>query len=400
MKYFFVLGNHPSLSVAELSAMFPSAKDGLISQNIFIFDIPEKINPEEIIRRLGGTIKLGLIKEELSGYNTETLIKSSTALIEPKNITGKFQFGVSYYGDKKVNTKVIGMEIKKFLKNAGISCRHVTSRDPVLSSVVVEQNKLIGRGIEIILIQSDNRILVGQTLAVQPFKELSFRDYGRPSRDDHSGMIPPKLAQIMINLSSPLLNRRGAGGKVLLDPFCGSGTIITEALLMGYDNIIGSDVSSKAIEDTEKNIQWIIQNFQLQIAQPELHNLDAISLSKKIKPNSIDVIVTEPYLGPQRGSIDIQKIIYELETLYSKSLAEFQKVLKPGGRVVMIWPLFYTKQHLHQLNPKLNNFTIINPLPSELQKYKQLRLTNRNTMIYNRAGQKVWREIVILEKKK
>jgi len=66
---------------------------------------------------------------------------------------------------------------------------------------VVEQNKLIESGIEFCLIVDKNRVFLGKTLVVQPFKDLSKRDFGRPARDDHSGMIPPKLAQMMINLA-------------------------------------------------------------------------------------------------------------------------------------------------------------------------------------------------------
>ena len=122
-------------------------------------------------------------------------------------------------------------------------------RSPTLSSVVVEQNKLTtAQGAEIVIVQFDKKLFLGKTIAVQPFKELSFRDYGRPARDDYSGMLPPKLAQIMLNLSG------AKPADTILDPFCGSGTILTEAMLMGYQDLVGSDVSSKAIEDTGKNI--------------------------------------------------------------------------------------------------------------------------------------------------
>ena len=57
---------------------------------------------------------------------------------------------------------------------------------------------------------------LGQTLVVQPFKVLSKRDFGRPARDDHSGMLPPKLAQIMINLAR---RNDDISTKTILDPF-------------------------------------------------------------------------------------------------------------------------------------------------------------------------------------
>lgn len=83
----------------------------------------------------------------------------------------------------------------------------------------------------------------------------------------------------------------------------------------------------------------------------------------------------------------------------------------------MIWPVFRRSLSLrgtphlrgteaisrmstlvNTLNPNLNGFTIINPIPANLRKNIWLNLTDRGTIIYGREGQKIWREIVILEK--
>lgn len=391
MKYFFILGNNPTLSIAEILAVFGENKDIFLNSGILIRGTIKEINTRKIIKKLGGTIKIGEIIGESSG-GQEQILRKITGSLKPGE--GKFKFGISYYGKGKFNIKPLGMEIKKYLKEKGASCRWVTSRDPVLSSVVVEQNKLTDKGIEIVLIQENSKILIGKTLSVQPFKELSFRDYGRPARDDRSGMLPPKLAQIMINLSGAAMQRSA----VILDPFCGSGTILTEAMLMGYENVIGADISKKAIEDTEKNIKWTKENFECRISNVKLLNRSVLELSKFIKPNSVDAIITEPYLGPQRGKVDFKKITVELENLYSKSLAEFKKILKSNGRVVMIFPVFQKSRASQILFPNLNGFKIINPIQKNVQNNKFINLTNRNTIVYGREGQKVWREIVVLEK--
>ncbi|MFH1661594.1 MAG: DNA methyltransferase [Candidatus Falkowbacteria bacterium] len=396
MKYFFVLGNNKTLSIAEISAIFGLYNSPVggknkffLLYNIFILETDKEINAKNLIKRIGGIIKIGIINNEINAKNINIIKENIVNSININKISGKFKFGFSYYGKDKFNIKPLAMETKKYLKEKGISCRWVISREQTLSSVVVEQNKLTSNGLEIILIENNNKILVGKTLATQPFKELSFRDYGRPARDDKSGMLPPKIAQIMINLSQAKLDDN------ILDPFCGSGTILTEALLMNYKNLIGSDSSQKAIDDTKKNINWIIKNYKLRIMNYELINNNSTQISKFIKPNSINAIITEPYLGPQRGKIDIKKTIHELEQLYSKSLEEFKKVLKKDGRVVMIFPVFYKK---HFINPNLNGFKILNFIPNQLLNNKNINLTNRNTIIYGREGQKVWREIVVLKK--
>jgi tRNA G10 N-methylase Trm11 len=215
-------------------------------------------------------------------------------------------------------------------------------------------------------------------------------------------MLPPKLAEIMINLSGAgavdaVSGAKGGGGEkegniVVYDPFCGSGTILTEAMLMGIRSLIGSDISAKAVDDTKSNIAWVRDKFNLPETGCRLFKKSAIELSKFIPPQSVDAIVTEPYLGPQRGSVDIGKVKRELEKLYSDALREFGKVLKSDGRVVMVWPMFLIAHNskIITLDFNLSDFTIVKP------EIKIPGITERGTYIYGREGQKVWREIVVL----
>jgi tRNA G10 N-methylase Trm11 len=70
-------------------------------------------------------------------------------------------------------------------------------------------------------------------------------------------MIPPKLAQVMINLARR--DEADFQDKILFDPFCGSGTILMEAYLMGIKNIIGSDLSDRELfQIVNKTYNWII----------------------------------------------------------------------------------------------------------------------------------------------
>jgi tRNA G10 N-methylase Trm11 len=248
-----------------------------------------------------------------------------------------------------------------------------------LSSVVVEQNKLLTKGVEIVLAADGGRTLVGHTMAVQAFKDLGKRDFGRPNRDDASGMLPPKVAQMMINLAE-IKDYNG----LVLDPFCGSGTVLQEALLMGFNNVAGTDLSPKAIEDSKENIVWLKEKFALTGTKTNIFLKNATKLSESFKPESVEAIVCEPYLGPQ------------LEDLYTKALREFSKILKPHGRVVMIFPMFFGNK---PINPDYYKFEIKSSIPEEWKTNSLIKVTPRNTIVYGRAGQKVFREIVVLEKK-
>lgn len=375
-QYFFVLGSNPELSFTEIATVLGIKEKKLITKEILVLETENEIIPENLIKKLGGIIKIGIFHEELKNPNSLDL-QLSLAKIASKakgaNGDGKFCFGISVYGEAIQKPLVLGLELKKYFREQGLSCRLVTSREAQLSSVVVTQNKLIGKGIELVIAKKDGKVFVGQTLAVQDFKDLSKRDYGRPARDDESGMLPPKLAQIMINLAG-----LRSSEATILDPFCGSGTVVTEAMLMGFQNIIGSDLSPKAVSDTRENVNWMRKRYDLERANIKIINRNVVNLSKVIKAETVDAVVTEPYLGPQRGLKNIPLVVENLEELYSQALAQFDLILKPGGRVVMIWPVFYGENHI---KPRLGNFTKV------------------YSVLYGRSGQKVFREVVILDKK-
>jgi tRNA G10 N-methylase Trm11 len=204
--------------------------------------------------------------------------------------------------------------------------------------VTVQKNNLIKKGFEFVITRDGDRYSLARTVAVQPFEDWGTRDFGRPERDDVSGMLPPKLARMMLNISGA--DPEGA----LLDPFCGSGTIISEAIALGFNNITGTDISEKAVEDTKKNIEWLMKKMPDTGAKIKIFVADANDLSKKLTANSIDAIVSEPYLGqPLKGRetrAELAKQADELKLMYISALKELNKILKNNGMVVFILPKF------------------------------------------------------------
>lgn len=346
----------------------------------------DKIDPQTI-NRLGGTVKIGQI---IDAYPKNAPHKLSFALsgLLP---TGekRISFGFSNYSGAPIREKQLGMELKKMITESGQSARWVMSKEKVLSSVVVEENRLTGPGIEFCFFPGQDQLLIGQTLAVQPYKDLSFRDYERPARDDHSGMIPPKLAMIMLNLSGARF------GEKIIDPFCGSGTIVNEALLLGYSKVYGTDLSQKAVRDSLENFTWL-KNRYPKLKDPKLQNLNVLNLSEQFSPATFQAVVTEPFLGPPRGKRDFNAIKKELERLYTLAFQQFSQILKDNGRIVMVWPVFQAGSKPLALEPELKDFKIYNL--SHLLPAGIAPDTKRGTIIYGRPGQNVWREIVILEK--
>lgn len=381
MKYLFILGNHPELSVAEIYSFFRgNITARLVTRDVLLAETGE-FSAEDVIRRLGGTIKIAAVMEESASFELEKTIGWSESMLVGNR---RPIFGISVYGSPAVKTPVLAMEIKKSLKSVDVSSRWVTSKEATLSSVVVTQNKLIEEGMELV-IAGKGPVYIARTLAVQAFKELSDRDYGRPSRDDQSGMLPPKLAQIMLNLGQV------RSESVILDPFCGSGTILCEAALAGVEKIYGSDISPKAIADTKKNIAWYKKEYDLHYSL-ELIQADALEIGEKLPAASLDAIIFEGYLGPQRGDVDWRRELLELTPLYQDFLKVAHGLLKPGGRLVAALPYVKRADRAFSIELKTDDWQLPPVLPSGIS------FSGSQGLIYGRQGQRVWRQIIILQK--
>lgn len=354
---YFVLGSHPQLSIAELKAV--THCDGERVGDLFLTEDDVGSLPN-VQSRLAGTVKVGSIIGSFRHWNKEEAAGLIRSMIVVRD--GKVQFGISGYGNGISNhLKPLGLEVKSLLKADGISSRLVTSKEMELSSVVVTKNHLLNSGGEFVVISYGAEILIGQTEAVQDFEAWSARDFGRPARDAKSGMLPPKLARLMINLSGV-----DPSGASILDPFCGSGTVLMEAGLMGFEKLYGSDISEKAIKDTKKNLEWMKIGAVLEVADAQTVAL----------PHLVDVIITEPFLGPpQRGresKVQIDQSRKELEMLYANAFSHLRTLLAPGSPLIVAFPVF-------------GGAAVVTKPPLGFELQERLR--------YERSGQRVARDI-------
>ncbi len=326
MKLLFTLGREPIISIEEIHAVCTTLGISytilLKNNNQLIIETEKNCNPTVLMNRLGGTIKISeLIPKK------KTPVETITDALQ-KNIDGKIHFSVS--GDKN---KYVAIATKKQLKDHGLSVRYIAPKN----TATILHNNLVTRESDFTVI--DENVYV--TRAIQPMEDFANRDYKRPCIDSKSGMLPPKLARTLVNLTYKNTEA------TILDPFCGSGTLLMEAVVMGFTHIIGSDISKEAVEDSKKNLSWLQDNLKfstsnLQIIQSEVHKLEKI-----LPSNSIDAIATEPYMGqPLCGNKKmetVQKQIHELATLYTNAFRVFHSILKKDGVIIFIIPEFHIK---------------------------------------------------------
>jgi len=152
--------------------------------------------------------------------------------------------------------------------------------------------------------------------------------------------MPPRLARIMVNLSA------WTSGKVLLDAFCGVGTILQEALLENA-MVVGMDVNSWCVKAAEENLGWLKREYALEHADFRVVQGDVGRLVEKIGQEAVDCIVSEPDLGPALRQVPTgpyaQKIIEKLEPLFFGFVEQAYRVLRSGGRLVLVTPYIRTR---------------------------------------------------------
>jgi tRNA G10 N-methylase Trm11 len=143
----------------------------------------------------------------------------------------------------------------------------------------------------------------------------------------------------MVNLASC------TAGKTLLDPFCGVGTILQEALL-AEAKVIGMDINPWCVKAAAENLEWLKREYGLKQAEYTVLHGDALTLTETIS-NEVDCIATEPDLGPALRHVPTTpyalKIVEKLETLYCGFLEQAFKALRRDGRLVLVTPFLKTR---------------------------------------------------------
>ncbi len=346
MKYLAVLGRQPEISMAELEA------------TDFCTDID----------RLGGTLKLAV---ELD----KTPLEYLSALPE-----GKLTIGVSDYSDRasRKSATMEALKLKKILVRHGRSVRVVENKDAVLSTATSLHNGLNGkneRKVELIKCNDEWYKVIG----VQDIDAYAKRDQARPARDAKVGMLPPKLAQILINLCGPL-----EPGSTVLDPFCGTGVVLQEALLMGY-SAYGTDISDRMVEYSDRNLKYFdFKDYKVETG-------DAVS-HKWQQP--IDAVACEGYLGKPMsqvpGELKLKEQKQECGAIILGFLRNLVSQIKADTPVVVAVPAWLRQDGEYE------RLDIIDEI--EDMGYNVNNKT-REGLLYRREGQIVARDILILRKK-
>jgi tRNA G10 N-methylase Trm11 len=366
-EHVFIPGKNWRLSLAELASFLETMQIVFVVREFFreFFEVNIDADADDVaIDGFGGFIKIGVVKgilqtellkrffvkkDRSAKSQIEGTIASSRAVDKLlSNAGGKQLFGVSVYcADRSLRgfsnriQRLVGSSIKKDLATHGIKADFMgfsgDRKLPQLTHVEVLKKQLVEKGAEVLFCIGREQTLIATTTAVHNPFEFQKRDVGKPVERRIFAM-PPRLARIMVNLSGCTPR------KTFLDPFCGVGTLLQEALL-SRARVVGVDLNPWCVKAARENLEWLTREYELKEADFRVLQGDARKLSSRVR--DVDCIATEPDLGPALRhaptNVYAAKIVAKLEPLYFGFLEDIFNVLNVGGRLVMVTPYFQTR---------------------------------------------------------
>ena len=410
-QYAAVLGHQPHISIAELAAAVPGfSLESIQQKTVALFSASETLDPA-IMDTLGGIVIIAerITEADVSLEDIPQILGNETSKIK-KKVT----FSLRCYGIAKQDIKTAYIQGKNMFKKKNKPCRYVGNERKAAATALLHDLEILTgkKGIELFMVRLATELWVGKTIGAQDLDSYTWRDMEKPVRDTTVGLLPPKLAQIMLNMGAWLVRSQAEPQKpkketkkkrkkkeiyTVFDPFCGTGVIPLECLLLGW-HVIASDISIKAVNGTKKNLEWLRKERKIlkKDVSEDVSKHDATkSFSIKKLP---DMVVTETTLGPaltkKPTKRDVTKLRNDNEKIQEAFLRNAHENL-PGVPLVCTWPFWRLGSdtvRLEKIWDKLSDIGYNAVLPTDAPIDDPAKLS----LLYQRKDQFVGREIVLL----
>jgi len=267
--FFLLSGEHPTLPFSELKAILEAEGlkheiVGKLTQLMRVETDVKNINP--IVRRAAMTRVCNIEITYCKAVVKDILEKVHSAQIEDYVKKGE-TFAVRVRRIGETAPQIIGNELEQ--KIGAIVLHKVEGTKVHLTR---PEKTFFG-------VLTDNKFIFGLKLAeIVPKPFMERRPRKRPFF--HPSAMPSKLARCMVNLAQP------KAGELVLDPFCGTASMLMEAGLIGC-RVIGFDAQRRMIRGS-------LRNFAYYGVQPDgLVVADALNLPIA----EVDCVVTDPPYG-------------------------------------------------------------------------------------------------------
>lgn len=378
----FELWREFKLSIAELNNMIENIDIVYFDKKILIINNDLDINK---LNNLWWIIKaFNLI--DVTDKNTHDVIFEN---IDESKVSGKFNYGINTYGLKN-NLKDILKISKKVIKEKELNPRFINKDFKNLTSIQIIKEALVKKGTDYNFIFLENKTYFWNTIWVQDIYSYSNRDYGKQT-DMNIWMLPPKLAQMMINFASK---------DKIYDPFVWLWTVLIESVYMWNKEVYGSDLNKTMVSTAYENLEKLKDKFSFtqNIFYQNAKYINEVDILDKV-----NAIVTEWYLWEIMTKKNIcveriQKQREKLSDLYEWFFSWLQKKWFDWNIVISFpfWEIKWKYFYFEEIYDTINKYCEIQKL---LPEWIDLFETKVWSLLYKRSSQLVGREIFKLKLK-
>ena len=308
--FFLLSGEHESLPVSELKA--------ILETEGYRYEVLEKL--DQVVRLKSSSKCVEALKrraaftricaQELFNCKAETaaIVKAMRSVGFAKTLKANEAFVVRVKHVREYSSEIDGMVLERKLGEL------------VLNSVPKARVKLKKPDKTFVGILTSGRFVFGLKLAeIEPKPFVERRPRKKPFF--HPSAMQAKLARCMVNLARP------KAGDLVFDPFCGTGTTLIEAALIGC-HTLGLDIQRRMARGTLRNLA----HFGV---KPEGI---IVADARNLPIAEVGCVVTDPPYGISSTTVKrtTSQIVEELLTSLCEQLGSGQRVCLAAPKTLKI----------------------------------------------------------------
>ncbi len=358
----YIFGRNPELSLAEIIARYNVIQSSPIIKELSANGIIIESERHISIKNCGAVLKKCKI---IAVFLKNTPISEIKPVLE-SHISGEYiidksNWGISSYNDNNfssqnatLNPQALHQLAKKGFKSIGVKKAYFIPpmEGNILNPQKLLRKKIIEEGIEFILWYRKNDVILCQTEEVIDIESFAKRDKERPHKRLLL-LLGLALARTMVNLISVEENNHNLP---IYDPFCGMGSIIQEAYILGMQ-AMGSDIDKSCVTHSQENLNWISQRqgkkfrekysnfpsnkiFEMDLTAPNIPLLQEFNGCVVTEPDLLTPLKSYPLI------FEAKKMISQFEENYNRYLKGISQILPTRGICVLVFPQIHTTENI------------------------------------------------------
>jgi len=203
---------------------------------------------------------------------------------------------------------------------------------------LMSEDILSRRAFDVVAFPYRSGYALGPTIWVPDSASMRRRGTRKPAPRPEIA-LSPRLARTLLNLAGL------RPGMTVLDPFCGSGTILMEAYGRSI-RCLGLDSSASMVQEARENLRW--SSGGIAGTRYDIRKGDATDLKLMLRGSKVDAVVTEPLLLPKLEArpktATAHAMVEQSAIVYNDALASMSGSIVPGGRIVVVVPVILTME--------------------------------------------------------